>query len=152
MAEFSKMCQNDYGLKRKPITTRNPQYNAIIEQINQTIGNIIRTFDVSDIVKNNPWLGIQAATMFSVHATFHTKLQEYRMKILFGWDTILNIKHIANWEHIWQRKQVRIIHNNKHENMHRNNHQYKVGDRILVKRKKNYNTNYISWVYSPLYK
>ena len=24
MAEFSKMCQNDYGLKRKPITTRNP--------------------------------------------------------------------------------------------------------------------------------
>ena len=24
MAEFAKMCQNDYGLKRKPITTRNP--------------------------------------------------------------------------------------------------------------------------------
>ena len=31
MAEFSKMCQNDYGLKRKPITTRNLQSNAIIE-------------------------------------------------------------------------------------------------------------------------
>ena len=31
MAEFSNMCQNDYGLKRKPITTRNPQSNAIIE-------------------------------------------------------------------------------------------------------------------------
>ena len=30
MAEFAKMCQNDYGLKRKPITTRNPQSNAII--------------------------------------------------------------------------------------------------------------------------
>ena len=27
MAEFSKMCQNDYGLKRKPITTKNPQSN-----------------------------------------------------------------------------------------------------------------------------
>ena len=25
----------------------------------------------------------------------------------------------------------------KHENMRRNNHQYKVGDKILVKRKKN---------------
>ena len=24
MAEFAKMCHNDYGLKRKPITTRNP--------------------------------------------------------------------------------------------------------------------------------
>ena len=32
MAEFAKMCQNDYGLKMKPITTRNPQSNEIIEQ------------------------------------------------------------------------------------------------------------------------
>ena len=54
MAEFSKMCQNDYGLKRKLITTRNPQSNAIIERIHQTIGNIIRTFDVSKIFNNNP--------------------------------------------------------------------------------------------------
>ena len=74
MAEFSKMCQNDYGLKRKPITTRNPQSNAIIERIHQTIGNIIRTFDVSNIVKNNPWSVILAATMFAVCATYHTTL------------------------------------------------------------------------------
>jgi hypothetical protein len=33
-----------YGLKLKPITTRNPQANAIIERVHQTIGNIIRTF------------------------------------------------------------------------------------------------------------
>ena len=33
MAKFSKMCHNDYGLKRKSITTRNPQSNAIIEHI-----------------------------------------------------------------------------------------------------------------------
>ena len=31
MAELSKMCQNDYGLKSEPITTRNPQSNTIIE-------------------------------------------------------------------------------------------------------------------------
>ena len=30
MAEFAKMCHNDYGLKRKPITTRNPHSNVII--------------------------------------------------------------------------------------------------------------------------
>ena len=33
MAEFSKICQKDYGLKRKPITDMKPQYNAIIERI-----------------------------------------------------------------------------------------------------------------------
>ena len=74
MAEFDKMCHNDYGLKRKPITTRNPQSNAIIERIHQTIGKIIRTFDVSNIVNNDPWSGILVATMFAVRATYHTTL------------------------------------------------------------------------------
>ena len=59
------------------------------------------------------------------------------MQLVFGLDSILNIKHVADWEHIRQRKQLRISHNNKRENMWRNNHQYKVGDKTLVKRKKN---------------
>ena len=44
MAEFSEMIQKDYGLIKKPITTRNPQANGIIERIHQTIGNMIQTF------------------------------------------------------------------------------------------------------------
>ena len=44
---------------------------------------------------------------------------------------------VADWEHICQRKQLRINHNNKRENMRQNNHQYKVGEKILLKRKKN---------------
>ena len=31
MDGFAKICQNDYGLKMKPITTRNPHSNSIIE-------------------------------------------------------------------------------------------------------------------------
>ena len=136
MAEFTKMCQSDYGLKRKPITTRNPQLNAIIKRIYQTIVNIIRTFDVFNIVNNDPWSGILAAIMFAVRATYYTTLQESPMQLVFGRDAILNIKHVADWEHIRQHKQLRINHNNKRENMRRNNHQYKVGDKILVKHQK----------------
>ena len=106
MAELAKMCHNYYVIKRKPITTRNPQSNAIIERIHQTIGNIIRTFDVSNIVNNYPWSGSRAATMFAVHATYHTTLQASPMQLIFGRDDILNIKHVADWEHIWQRKQL----------------------------------------------
>ena len=84
MAEFSKMCKNDYGLKRKPITTRNPQSNAIIERIRQTIGNIIPTFDVSNIANNDPWSGILSATIFAVRATYHTTLQASPMQLVFG--------------------------------------------------------------------
>ena len=97
MAEFAKMCQNKYFLKRKPITTRNPQSNAIIKRIHQTIGNIIRTFDVSKIVNNYPWSGILAGTMFAIHTTYHTTLQASLMQLVFGRDAILKIKHVADW-------------------------------------------------------
>ena len=107
------MFHNDYGLKSKPITTRNPQSNVIIKRIHQTIVNIIRTFDVSNIVNNNPWSGIIAATMFAVRSTYHTTLQASPMQLVFGRDAILNIKHVADWEHIRKRKQLRINHNNK---------------------------------------
>ena len=139
MAEFAKLCQNDYGLKRKPITTRSPQSNTIIERIHQTIGNIIRTSDVSNIVNNDPCSGILSATTFSVRTTYHTTLQAYLTYLVFERDIILNIKYVANWEQILQRKQERINCNNMHKNMHHNNHQYKVGEKILVKRKKNSN-------------
>ena len=79
MAEFAKMCHNEYGIKRKTITTRNPQSNAIIKHIHQTIGNIIRTFDVSNIVNNGTWLGILAVNMFAFRATYHTTLQAFPM-------------------------------------------------------------------------
>ena len=59
------------------------------------------------------------------------------MQLVFGKDAILKIKYISDWEHIWKYKQERINHNNKREIMRRNNHQYRVGDEILFKRKKN---------------
>ena len=67
----------------------------------------------------------------------HKTLQASPMQLVFGQDAILNIKHVADWEHIQQRKKIRVNHNDKRENMRRNNHQYKVGDKIQVKRKKN---------------
>ena len=59
------------------------------------------------------------------------------MQLVFGRYDILNIKHVAEWEHIQQRKREQINPNNKRKNMHRNNYQYRVGDKILVKSKKN---------------
>ncbi len=137
MAEFARMVKNDYGLKLKPITTRNPQANAIIERVHQTIGNIIRTFNVPAMDSNDPWTGILAATMFAVRATYHTTLQASPMQLVFGRDAILNITHITDWEHIRQRKQARINENNRRENLARRAHNYSIGDKILVKARKN---------------
>ena len=59
------------------------------------------------------------------------------MQLVFGRYAILKIKHVADWEHIRQRKQLWINQNNKRENMRQNNHQYKVSDKILFKSEKN---------------
>jgi hypothetical protein len=80
MAEFAKMVKNDHGLKLKPITTRNLQANAIVERVHQTIGNIIRTFNVQSMDSDDPWTGILAAAMFVVRATYHTTLQASPMQ------------------------------------------------------------------------
>ena len=47
---------------------------------------------------------------------------------------ILNVTHIANWEHIKQRKQTLINKNNARENSKRIPHEYKQGDKVLLAR------------------
>jgi hypothetical protein len=74
--------------------------------------------------------------MLAVRATYHTTLQASPMQLVFGRDAILNIKHITDWEHINERKQAKINYNNKRENAKRLEHEYRVGDQILTKRKK----------------
>ena len=44
--DFQKIIKEDYGIKGKQITLRNPQINAICERVHQVIGNIIRTFEL----------------------------------------------------------------------------------------------------------
>ncbi len=135
MAEFKKMVKNDYGITRKPITTRNPQANSIIERIHQTIANIIRTFNMTqaEVNEDDPWSGILAATMFATRATYHTTTQATPAQLVFGRDAILNTKFDANWKYIRDRKQRLIKQNNKKENAKRIPHEYKIGDKVLYR-------------------
>jgi transposase InsO family protein len=134
--EFRNMIKEDYGIKEKPITVRNPQANAIVERIHQVIANIIRTFELEDnyLDETDPWKGILSATAFAIRATYHTTLQKSPGQLVFGRDMILNIQHKANWEIIRNRKQKIINQNNRRENSHRVPHQYKQGDLVLLER------------------
>ena len=70
------MVRDDYGIKRKPIPTHNYQGNSILERIHQTIGNIICTFRVQELVLDNEdqWNVILAATLFATQGTIKTTL------------------------------------------------------------------------------
>eukprot|EP00957_Ditylum_brightwellii_P178626 13605834-Ditylum_brightwellii.AAC.1 len=71
VAEFSEMILRDHGVKKRPITVRNPQTNSIIERIYQTIGSMIRLFEAhsTDIDEKDPWTGILSAVRFATRAT-----------------------------------------------------------------------------------
>ena len=109
MKDFATMINDDYGIERKSITTRNPQANAILERIHSTIGNIIRTFDFGNIEQDKQaFEGILGAAMYSVRATVHTTTNHTPMQLVFGRDAIFNIKHIINWKEIHANKQREI--------------------------------------------
>ena len=133
MAEFTNMLVNDYGITKKPITKRNPQANAILERVHQTIGHMIRTFPVQELDQIDPWKGILSAVAFAVRSTIHRTTQATPMQLVFGRDAILNIQFRANWKKIKDRKQKIINLNNAKENSKRIPHQYKVGDKVLIK-------------------
>ena len=139
-AEVHNMLVNDYGLKTKPISVRSPQANSIVERVHQAIGNMIRTFEMYDnerLDESDPWSGLLAAVMFATRATYHTMLKATPMQLVFGQDAIINMKLIADWEFIHQRKQ-RIIHqNNLRENSKRKSHKYNIGDKVLQKAAEN---------------
>jgi hypothetical protein len=136
--EFRTMMSVDYGIKLKPTTVRNPQANAILERVHQTLGNLIRTFELQDkyIDEDDPWAGILSAVAFALRSTYHTTLKASPGQLVFGRDMILNIKHIANWKAIQDRKQQMIIKNNKHENSKRIFYEYKIGDEVLLEKNK----------------
>ena len=138
MGEFARMIEEDYGITRRGTTTRNPQANSILERIHQTLGNIIRTFELhkSDLTAEDSWSGILSAAMFALRATYHTTTQATPMQLVFGRDAILNVKFEADWKLIKERKQKVIQANNQKENKNRKEHTYRVGDKVLYDKTK----------------
>ena len=133
MGEFSRMIKEDYGLRKKPITTRNPQANSIIERVHQTVGQMLRTFrvqDTEDLV--NPLDGILAAVSFALRATVHTTTQYTPTQLVFGRDHILNIKREIDWKRVKENKSTLIHKNNERENNKRRKYTYTVGQKVLI--------------------
>ena len=119
----------------KSITSMNPQASVILVNTHKTIGNILRTFKVQNMVLNdkNPWDGILASTMSALRATVHTTTQYTPVQLIFGRDSIINPHYKIDWELIRKQKQDLINKGNKGENCKKISHAYKQGDMVLLK-------------------
>ena len=134
--EVAKALKNQYSIDRKIITTRNPQSNAIIERIHKVVADMIRTRDIrgiSDLDKDFPWMGVVSAVRHAVRSLVHTTTRATPTQLVFGRDALLNISFVADWQYIKERKQHRILQNNKAENAKRREHTYHPGDEVMVK-------------------
>ena len=135
-AEVEDAIQNEYGIKKKLITTRNPQANAMGERVHQTISNMIRVHGIQGKDQLDPdfgWTGVLSAVRRAVNSTVHTTTRATAAQLVFGRDAILNINFQADWEYIKERKRHRILQNNRKENSSRIAHTYRVGDEVMVK-------------------
>jgi hypothetical protein len=116
MAEVIKTLRDDYGIIRKPITTRNPQANNMVERAHQTLGNMLRTQNfqrMADIDLQDPFSGVLSAVGFAMRATVHTTTCATPSQLVFNRDAIHNISFKADWNYIKNQKQQLINKNKK---------------------------------------
>ncbi len=137
-ADFKELVEKEYQLKARPSSVRNPQSNAAIERIHGTIGNMIRSIDMTNVSEgdDDPFAGIVSAVCWAIQSTYHTTLQATPGQLVFGRDMIFNIQHQADWQTQLsrERKLSRMKENNAKENSKRVEHDYAVGELVsLVK-------------------
>ena len=140
MAEMRTMLKKEYGILRKPISTRNPQANSMVERAHQTISNMLRTQQIRDrdsLPEEDPWTGTLSAIGFAMRATVHTTSRATPSQLVFNRDAIHNVRFEADWQYIKQRKQRLILQNNKRENAKRTPDEYAINDQVLVQQNPN---------------
>ncbi len=127
---------DSYGIKRKPTMIKNPQANAICECVHQVLGTMMRTSelymadsvepaDIDTFIDNAAW---------AIFSTYHTVLKASPGAAIFGRDMLFGILLVADWKQIGDYRQHQTDRSNKRENNKRIDYDYKVGDKILIRK------------------
>jgi hypothetical protein len=76
MGEVISLLRDECGIKRKPITSLNPQANSMAERAHKTLHNMINAQIIEGIQDlldpEHPWTGLLMALRFAVNSTVHT--------------------------------------------------------------------------------
>jgi hypothetical protein len=86
---------------------------------------MIRIQDKSDLDPDSLWEGVLSAVRGAVCSLVHTTTRAMPTQLVFGCDTDL--------QYIKERKQHRILQNNKGESTTRRPHTYKPNNKVMVK-------------------
>ena len=81
--------------------------------------------DIDTFIDNAAW---------AIRSSYHTVLKASPGAAIFGRDMLFNIPFIADWKQIGEDRQRRTDLNNDNENKKRVDYDYKVGDKILIRK------------------
>jgi hypothetical protein len=71
---------------------------------------------------------------WAVRSTYHTVLKASPGATIFGRDMLFDIPFIADWQKIGERRQRLTDLNNTHENEGKIDYDYKVGQKVLLRK------------------
>ena len=124
-------------IKSVPTTVKNPQANAIVERMHQSIST---TIAIS--LRENPPLKYEEvstlvfrkcmATQYAIRSTINMTLKHTPGELAFGRDMLMSIRSQIDWKQLLSRKQDVITQINEKENKCRTDYNYKVGQKILI--------------------
>jgi hypothetical protein len=83
----------------------------------------------------DPWGPCLSSAAYAIRSTFHTILKATPGQLVFGRDMVLPVKIMADWGGaIEPQRQKEMGRNNRRGNSSRISHDYKLGDKVLLKK------------------
>jgi len=128
-----------WGIHKRPITSKNPQANAVCERMHQTVADLLRTMNQANPPQNevNARAAVERAISIASHAlriTTHSTLGYSPGSIVFNRDMLLDIPFVADLLLLREQRQQRIDYNLKRENSRRRNFDYVAGQQAWIKK------------------
>ena len=124
------------GIRRQPISTKNPQANSICERMHQTIGNSLRAMSnmnpPQDVETVNQMIDTAISNcIYATRAALHSALNASPGSLVFARDMVFDIPLIADWQLIQQRRQQLIDQRVLRANRKKFSYDYQVGEEVL---------------------
>jgi hypothetical protein len=130
--EFQELLTS-FGIQPVPTTIKNPTANAITERLHQTMGNHIRVqLAKKEQAYLDPLAEILSATAWAIRSSVHSVLNYTPGQLVFSRDMLLRFKVDVDLRLARARREKATKENTRRENKSRIEHQYKVGDKILL--------------------
>jgi hypothetical protein len=129
--EFQELLTS-YDITSRPTTIKNPTAQSLIERLHLTLGDHLRT----PIYKEDDWqndvnLLIQACG-WAIRTTVPSNSKYQPGQLVFGRDMIFHQAVKIDWQLLKDECRKQSTNNNKKENKNRLQHEYKVGDLVLI--------------------